>query len=168
VSVLAVAATALVLLGLGMLAALVGILFRHAIPRAPVLFHGLLVVPMLLSSFSCFVIAFMALSGVREVFGVDALGVLTVYFVSQVLVWWTLNAYAVYHFYRSARTYNARGAAQDARDVSQGVRDERQDDRSLRQTQRGTKQDERGDRQDEREARQEKRHGPERDSEGEA
>ena len=100
---LAVAATALFVLGLGILAALLGILGRHAIPRAPYLFHIVLFTPMILSSFSCFALAWMALTGTPSVFGVDALGHLTIYFAAQSVTYWTLNAYAIYHYFRTRR-----------------------------------------------------------------
>jgi len=62
---------ALVITGLGELAALLGILFRYAIPRSPKIFHVLLFVPMVSASLSCFVLAWIALTGEQQAAGVD-------------------------------------------------------------------------------------------------
>lgn len=87
---------ALVVLGLGELAALLGILFRYAIPRAPRVFHILLFVPMVTASASCFAFAWMALAGERQVAGIDVLVVLTIYFICEGATMWLLVIYSIY------------------------------------------------------------------------
>lgn len=89
----AMLAALLFAVGLGFLAASVGILYRHAIPRAPRLFHLLTVPPGLVVGITSVVLAGMFLSGsegIRYVAGV---------FVAALAVWiWSLNMYAVFHY----------------------------------------------------------------------
>ena len=95
-SPLILVAATLVILGFGEIAALLGILFRYAIPRAPALFRVLLFAPMITASVACFALAFMLLTNAREVFGLEILHMAAVYFACEGLVLWTLVAYAVY------------------------------------------------------------------------
>jgi hypothetical protein len=86
----------LVALASGQLAALVGIMARYAIPRAPFVFRLLLLFPMLTSSIIAMLMAFVALSGAQGVAGISGLALLLVY-VSAAALWiWVLVAYAVY------------------------------------------------------------------------
>ncbi len=96
-------AAAFVITGLGELAALLGILFRYAIPRSPRIFHVLLFVPMVLASVSCFVLAWLALSGEQEVAGANGLTLILVFFFAEGAVYWILVSYAVYHHLRGRR-----------------------------------------------------------------
>jgi len=93
----------LVVLGLGEIAALIGILFRYAIPRAPVVFHVLLAPPMLICAAVCFALAGMALDGDTVVFGLDALALLVIFFFCEGFWIWGLVGYAVYHQVRGRR-----------------------------------------------------------------
>lgn len=103
VSTLSLTATALFVLGLGILASLLGVMFRHAIPRAPVLFHGLLLLPMLIAALSCFALAYMFLGGTDELLGIEILTISAAFVVCQAITFWVLNAYAIFHYYRRKR-----------------------------------------------------------------
>ena len=94
---------ALVITGLGELAALLGILFRYAIPRSPKIFHVLLFVPMVSASLSCFVLAWIALTGEQQAAGVNEETLRVVFFASEGAVYWILVSYAVYHHLRGRR-----------------------------------------------------------------
>ncbi len=93
----------LVVLALGQAASLLGIWFRYAIPRAPKIFHWLLLLPMLLSIFSALGLAWVLLTGMDTILGLDALMLFLVYCGSQAVVYWTLVAYAVYHRLRGRK-----------------------------------------------------------------
>jgi hypothetical protein len=93
----------LVVLALGQAASLLGIWFRYAIPRAPRIFHWLLLVPMLLSIFSALGLAWVLLSTAESVLGLDAFMLFLIYCASQAVVYWVLVAYAVYHSRRGRR-----------------------------------------------------------------
>lgn len=93
-------ATVLVILAFGDLASLVAVISRYAIPKAPKFFHWLLLPPMLITVTSCFSLAWMALAGPDEIFGITALVFLALVFGSQSMTAWILNAYAIYYFYQ--------------------------------------------------------------------
>lgn len=93
----------LIVLALGQVASLLGIWFRYAIPRAPRIFHWLLLFPMLLSIFSALGLAWVLLSGNEIILRLDALMLFAIYCGSQALVYWTLVAYAIYHNFRGRR-----------------------------------------------------------------
>ncbi len=93
----------LLALGLGELAALCGIWLRYAIPRAPKVFHWLLLGPMLASSTSAFALSWIALSGEESFFGVPVLVLLLVRFAGAASWIWTLVGYAVYWHLRGYR-----------------------------------------------------------------
>ncbi len=100
---LIVISLALLALGLGELAALCGIWLRYAIPRAPKVFHWLLLVPMLASSTAAFALAWIALTGGESFFGVQVLVLLLARFAGAASWVWTLVAYAVYWHLRGYR-----------------------------------------------------------------
>ncbi len=102
-NVLTVAALALVVLGLGELAAMLGIQFRYAIPRAPWFFRLILFPPMLGCVASTLTLSWVALSGAEEVLGLDPVWLFAIYVVCQAMTFWTLVAYAVYHHLRGRR-----------------------------------------------------------------
>ncbi len=91
---------ALGVLGLGQLAALLGVWYRYAIPRAPVLFRILAVLPMLTSSTMAFVLTWMFLSGTKVVLGLGFLQIESIYFTAAATWTWTFVAYAVYFHLR--------------------------------------------------------------------
>lgn len=93
----------LIVLALGQVASLLGIWFRYAIPRAPRIFHWLLLFPMLISIFSALAVAWLALTGIQVILGLDGITLLLIYFASQVVVYWALVAYAIYHHFRGRR-----------------------------------------------------------------
>ena len=100
---LALIAAVLIVLGLGELAALLAVLYRYAIPRAPKIFHWLLLLPMLAVCGSSFALAWMALAGPDEVLGATAIVLLLVHFGAQACVFWILDFYAIYHVVRMRR-----------------------------------------------------------------
>lgn len=83
----------LIILALGQAASLLGIWFRYAIPRAPKVFHWLLLFPMLLSIFSALGLAWVLLTGVARVFTMDAFMLFLIYCGSQAVVYWVLVLY---------------------------------------------------------------------------
>jgi flagellar biosynthesis component FlhA len=89
-----------VALAVGMAVSLVAILFRHAVPKAPTLFHLLCVVPMTLAIIVSLVLAWMALNGAASFWGVR----LDVYRLTLVLsiasTFWALNGYSYYYHVR--------------------------------------------------------------------
>lgn len=85
-------------LALSHVAALGAILWRHAIPRAPRVFHLLLLFPMLACIASLAALAYIALSGADPVLGLPALAWLALFFVFENIVWWTLVAYSVFYY----------------------------------------------------------------------
>lgn len=96
-------AAILIVLALGLAASLLGIWFRYAIPRAPKVFHWLLLFPMLLSIFSALAVAWIALTGVERVLGVNSLALLLIYFASQAVVYWVLVFYSVWWWTKGRR-----------------------------------------------------------------
>lgn len=103
INALTIIAVVLVTLGFGQLAAGVGIFFRYAIPRSPRIFHWLILPPLGVMVMVDFLLAWMALTGVDAVFGLDALMMLLLYYCCADLVWWSLVGYAVYHWTRGRR-----------------------------------------------------------------
>lgn len=156
---LLIVAAGLVVLSLGQLAALLGVLFRHAIPRAPFVFHGLLLLPMLITAGSCLAMAYMALSGRQQVAGLDGLVLLAVFFICEAIWIWTLNAYAVYHFIRSRKRkdHGVRTMGEKIGNI-EGRLDAEQVDRDQGVVHRGVDQEERqADREERAEDRKERR-----------
>lgn len=91
-------------LSLGIIAAWLGILGRYAIPRAPKIFHILLTVPMLVSAAAVGGVGLLAvLPEETTLFGFEMIVLAIAHLVSQVVVWWLLIAYAVYHQFRGTR-----------------------------------------------------------------
>lgn len=90
-------------IGFAEAAALMAVLFRYAIPRAPLVFRLLLLPGMLASIASMFGIGWVALTGEDQVFGIEAIAVLGIYFIAQFFVWWIFVCYAVYHSWRRRR-----------------------------------------------------------------
>lgn len=87
-----------VVLALGHLAALVGILFRYAIPRAPRAFHFVLAPAMIGAAIALLGVAQNAASGEGlDLFGVEILVFRLAYIAFDIVTWWTLIFYAVYH-----------------------------------------------------------------------
>ncbi len=79
-------------------AALGAIFWRHAIPRAPGVFHTALLLPMIACMASLAALFLVALSDMDSVWGLPALWWLFVFLAAENLVWWTLNLYAIYYF----------------------------------------------------------------------
>lgn len=88
--------------GLGQLAAMIGILLGYAIPRAPTFFRLLICVPLFLSAISAMSITVIALTGQEKLMSLDGLDLLLISSGTQLLVWWTLVAYAVYFHLRGS------------------------------------------------------------------
>lgn len=94
----------LVGVGLGEFVAWLGIIFRYAIPRAPLIFHILLTIPMLVASFSVVSLAYVALYGQEAtVLGLDGITLLAIYFIAQACTSWVLNFYAFYWYLKGKR-----------------------------------------------------------------
>lgn len=96
-------AAMLIVLALGLAAAMLGIWFRYAIPRAPKIFHWLLLFPMLASIFSALAVAWVALTGAERVFMANPLMLLLIYFASQAVVYWVLVAYSIWWYAKGQR-----------------------------------------------------------------
>lgn len=82
---------------------MLGIWFRYAIPRAPRVFHWLLLFPMLLSILSALGLTWVLLATAESVLGLGALKLFLIYCGSQAVVYWTLVAYSIYHHLRGRR-----------------------------------------------------------------
>lgn len=89
--------------GLAVMAAAVGFVAKYAIPRAPWFFRYPLLVPCLVTATSCFVIFDMAVIGDEHIMGVDALGWLLANAGSQLVFYWALVGYSVYHYFKNGR-----------------------------------------------------------------
>jgi hypothetical protein len=95
---------ALIGVGLGEFVAWLGIIFRYAIPRAPVLFHVLLTPPMIVGCLTAFGLAYIGLSAHdATVVRFDALVLLALHFSSLFLFFLTMNAYAAYWYLKGRR-----------------------------------------------------------------
>lgn len=93
----AILAAMLFAVGLGFLAASVGILYRHAIPRAPRFFQAATVAPGVVVGLSALVLAWMFLTGLQDIAPVAGV------FVGALAAWiWTMNLYAAF-FYVTGR-----------------------------------------------------------------
>lgn len=90
-------AALLIFLAIGQIVALGAILTRHAIPRAPSVFHSLVVGPMVISSVAAVLMSAEAVTGSGEVWGVSLDAYRTVFFAAEGLTFWTLNVYAFYY-----------------------------------------------------------------------
>lgn len=92
-------AATLVFLAAGQMAALVAVLTRHAIPRAPGLFPSLLMAPMLGAFVAALLMAVMAADispeGSRMLFGVPLDTYRLVFFACEAAWIWILNVYAL-------------------------------------------------------------------------
>lgn len=84
--------------GLGQIAALIGILFKWAMPRAPVLFRLIITVPLFFSALAALGVFVIALTGQEALAGLNAVNLLAISTGTQFIVWWTLVAYAGYHY----------------------------------------------------------------------
>jgi amino acid transporter len=104
-SALPLSAAVFILLAFLQIIALIAILYRHAIPRAPKLFHGLLLGPMLAGVVCLFILAWLALTGIETIFGLNETLVLFIYFGATTTTWGTLDFYALYHFRRMRQRY---------------------------------------------------------------
>lgn len=100
--ILAFIATMLIVLALGQAASMLGIWFRYAIPRAPKVFHWLLLFPMLLSILSALGLAWVILTG-DEFVGLDTLMLFLIYCGSQAIVYWVLVFYSVWWWTKGRR-----------------------------------------------------------------
>lgn len=90
-------AALLFVVALGFIAATLGILYRHAIPRSPRLFHYLTAPPGLILSVASLLLAYQFLTGEDALFGVGR-NFYAIVIIGSLAFWiWALNAYAVYH-----------------------------------------------------------------------
>ena len=96
-----IAAAALVVLGFGQIAALISIFYGYMFPGIPTPVIWILGTPMFLASISMFAIAYLALEGGEEVVGVEAITLLSIYFVCEALIYWTSVGYSVFNRLKS-------------------------------------------------------------------
>ncbi len=102
-SILTLFAVVLIILAAGQITAFIAIWFRHAIPRSPNFFHWILFPSMVVMFTATLVLVRLALTGEEEFLGIPSIVILLAYFSGAAITWWTLNAYAVYHYIRMQR-----------------------------------------------------------------
>lgn len=84
--------------GLGQIAALIGIMLKWAIPRAPMFFRLIISVPLFFSALAAIGVFVIALTGQEKVAGLNAVDLLAISTGTQFVVWWAFVAYAVYYY----------------------------------------------------------------------
>ena len=95
--------------GLGELVSWLEITFRYAIALAPNIFRILLTISMLIGIASVFGLSYIALSEPdATVLNLDALTLITVYFISRLCTAWILNIARFYSTSRAQDTQNRR------------------------------------------------------------
>jgi hypothetical protein len=95
-SIFTVAALCYLGWGIGMICYILINLKSDGSRTVALLLHLVQVVPILLSAGSCLAIGGMALTGADTIYGVDAIQLLTLNAASQLFVWWSFVAYAIY------------------------------------------------------------------------
>lgn len=93
-------ALAFVLVGLSVaqIIALAAILYRHAIPRSPKVFHALLVGPMIVSASTAMLMGFMALANTEMLFGFSLDSYELAFFSCEFLTFSILCVYSLFYW----------------------------------------------------------------------
>lgn len=84
----------LIVLGFGQLAIMLMIALRYIMDDGRV-FRYLTLIPIAVMSLACFSMAFLAVTGVSDVFGLSGLVLLLVYFFCAGVVWWVFAVYTL-------------------------------------------------------------------------